>query len=77
MLLNAGLQPVRPEYDVAPLNGWLRALPMCFDPAGIKALVYPLMFVQHLANMLPVFGRDSGTGHPDSPFQPWWCATDV
>lgn len=69
VLLNAGLQPVKPEYDVAPLNGWLRALPMCFDPARDKKHWYTrLMFVQHLANMLPVFGRDSGTGHPDSPF---------
>lgn len=29
ILLNAGLQPVKPEFDVAPLNGYLRALPMC------------------------------------------------
>ncbi len=69
VLLNAGLQPVRPEYDVAPLNGWLRALPMCFDPARDKKHWYTrLMFVQHLANMLPVFGRDSGTGHPGFTF---------
>ncbi|MGJ5664450.1 conjugative transfer ATPase [Morganella morganii] len=69
VLLNAGLQPVRPEYDVAPLNGWLRGLPMCFDPARDKKHWYTrLMFVQHLANMLPVFGRDSGTGHPGFTF---------
>lgn len=69
VLLNAGLQPVRPEYDVAPLNGWLRALPMCFDPARDKKHWYTrLMFVQHLANMLPVFGRDCGTGHPGFTF---------
>lgn len=69
VLLNAGLQPVRPEYDVAPMNGWLRALPMCFDPARDKKHWYTrLMFVQHLANMLPVFGRDSGTGHPGFTF---------
>lgn len=69
VLLNAGLQPVKPEYDVAPLNGYLRALPMCFDPARDKKHWYTrLMFVQHLANMLPVFGRDSGTGHPGFTF---------
>ena len=28
VLLGAGLQPVRPEFDVAPLNTYLRALPM-------------------------------------------------
>lgn len=69
VLLNAGLQPVKPEYDVAPLNGYLRALPMCFDPERDKKHWYTrLMFVQHLANMLPVFGRDSGTGHPGFTF---------
>lgn len=69
VLLNAGLQPVRPEYDVAPLNGYLRALPMCFDPGRDKKHWYTrLMFVQHLANMLPVFGRDCGTGHPGFTF---------
>lgn len=33
VLLNAGLQPTRGEYEVAPLNGYLRAMPMCFNPA--------------------------------------------
>lgn len=32
VLLNAGLQPVKSEYDVGPLNAYLRALPMCFNP---------------------------------------------
>ncbi|PLR35037.1 conjugative transfer ATPase [Chimaeribacter californicus] len=68
-LLNAGLQPVKPEYDVAPLNGYLRALPMCFNPALDKKNWYTrLTFVQHMANMLPVFGRDTGTGHPGFTF---------
>lgn len=69
ILLNAGLQPVKPEYDVAPLNGYLRALPMCFNPALDKKNWYTrLTFVQHMANMLPVFGRDTGTGHPGFTF---------
>ena len=69
ILLNAGLQPVKPEYDVAPLNGYLRALPMCFNPMLDKKNWYTrLTFVQHMANMLPVFGRDTGTGHPGFTF---------
>ncbi|EJY9800253.1 conjugative transfer ATPase [Escherichia albertii] len=69
ILLNAGLQPVKPEYDVAPLNGYLRALPMCFNPTLDKKNWYTrLTFVQHMANMLPVFGRDTGTGHPGFTF---------
>ena len=69
ILLNAGLQPVKPEYDVAPLNGYLRALPICFNPTLDKKNWYTrLTFVQHMANMLPVFGRDTGTGHPGFTF---------
>lgn len=69
VLLNAGIQPVKPEYDVAPLNGYLRALPMCFNPMHDKKHWYTrLTFVQHMANLLPVFGRDSGTGHPGFTF---------
>ncbi len=36
VLLGAGLQPVRPEFEVGPLNTWLRALPMCFNPDSDK-----------------------------------------
>ncbi|WP_372560713.1 conjugative transfer ATPase [Yersinia sp. 1652 StPb PI] len=68
-LLNAGLQPVNPEHEVAPLNGYLRALPMCFNPGADKNHWYSrLTFVQHFACLLPVFGRDTGTGHPGFSF---------
>lgn len=68
-LLNSGLQPVNPEHDVAPLNGYLRALPMCFNPDADKNHWYSrLMFVQHFACLLPVFGRDTGTGNPGFSF---------
>lgn len=68
-LLGAGLQPVRPEFDVGPLNSWLRALPMCFDPDTDRKHWYTrLMWVQHLAGLLPVTGRETGTGHPGFSF---------
>ncbi|WP_409160589.1 conjugative transfer ATPase [Pectobacterium sp. B2J-2] len=68
-LLNAGLQPINPEHDVAPLNGYLRALPMCFNPETDKNHWYTrLTFVQHFACLLPVFGRDTGTGNPGLSF---------
>jgi len=68
-LLNAGLQPVNPEHDVAPLNGYLRAMPMCFNPSVDKNHWYSrLTFVQHFACLLPVFGRDTGTGNPGFSF---------
>ncbi|HEJ9661919.1 TPA: conjugative transfer ATPase [Proteus mirabilis] len=69
VLLNAGLQPIKPDYDIAPLNAYLRALPMCFNPELDKKYWYTrLTFVQHIANMLPIFGRDIGTGHAGFTF---------
>ncbi|OIX95213.1 conjugative transfer ATPase [Serratia fonticola] len=69
VLLNHQLQPVRPEHEVAPLNTWLRWLPMCFDPASDKKHWYTqLQFVQHLAHLVPLYGRASGTGHPGYSF---------
>lgn len=69
VLLGAGLQPVRPEFDVAPLNTYLRALPMCFNPEADKKHWYTrLTWVQHLAGLLPVTGRETGTGHPGMSF---------
>ncbi|EKJ0874484.1 TPA: conjugative transfer ATPase [Escherichia coli] len=69
VLLGAGLQPVRPEFDVGPLNSWLRALPMCFDPdMDRKQWHTRLMWGQHLAGLLPVTGRETGTGHPGFSF---------
>lgn len=64
-LLNAGLQPVREEDEVAPLNSYLRWLPCMFDPEQDKRQWYTqLMFAQHAANLAPVWGRSEGTGHP-------------
>lgn len=69
VLLNAGLQPVREEDEVAPLNSYLRWLPCVFDPAADKRQWYTqLMFAQHGANLAPVWGRSQGTGHPGITF---------
>ena len=65
VLLNAGLQPVREEDEVAPLNSYLRWLPCVFDPEQDKRQWYTqLMFAQHAANLAPVWGRSEGTGNP-------------
>ncbi|NDL01257.1 conjugative transfer ATPase [Photorhabdus bodei] len=68
-LLVSGLQPVKPECDVAPLNGYLRALPMCFNPQRDKHHWYTrLTWMQHVAGLLPVTGRATGTGNPGLSF---------
>ena len=68
-LLGAGLQPVREEDEVAPLNTYLRWLPGCFDPAKDRRQWYTqLFFAQHLAHLAPLWGRSHGTGHPGITF---------
>ena len=65
VLLGAGLQPVRDGDEVAACNTYLRWLPMVYNPARDTHNWYTrLMFVQHLANLAPVWGRGTGTGHP-------------
>ena len=69
VLLNAGLQPVREEDEVAPLNSYLRWLPCVYDPGKDKRQWYTqLMFAQHVANLAPTWGRSAGTGRPGITF---------
>jgi conjugative transfer ATPase len=65
VLLNSGMVPVQDADEVAPLSSYLRWLPANFDPSRDKRHLYTRFnFVQHIANLLPVFGRETGTGHP-------------
>ncbi|MBN0719779.1 TraC family protein, partial [Serratia marcescens] len=65
VMLNAGLQPVREDDEVAPLNSYLRWLPCCYNPSQDRRNWFTqLMFAQHVANLSPAWGRSQGTGHP-------------
>ncbi|MBN6058675.1 conjugative transfer ATPase [Aggregatibacter actinomycetemcomitans] len=66
ILLSNNMVPVKEDSEVAPLNSYLRWLPMNFNPQqDAKSHYYTKYYwVQHIANMLPVFGRETGTGHP-------------
>ncbi|AWX14720.1 conjugative transfer ATPase [Mergibacter septicus] len=69
ILLSNGLVPINEGNEVAPLNSYLRWLPMCFRPDDDRKHLYTKFnFVQHIANLLPVFGRSTGTGHPGISF---------
>lgn len=68
-LLASGLEPMLPEHDVAPLSTYMRALPMNFNPDTDRRNWYTrLMFAQHFACLAPVYGRETGSGHPGFSF---------
>lgn len=60
-----GLIATREGNEVAPLSSYLRWLPMNFNPSeDSKNLYTKFNFVQHMANLMPIFGRGVGTRHP-------------
>ncbi|RMV98441.1 conjugative transfer ATPase [Pseudomonas caricapapayae] len=65
-MLSAGMEPVYPRDEVAPLSSYLRWLPANFDVNKKHALDWytQMMLAQHVANLSPVWGRNTGTGHP-------------
>lgn len=68
-LLGAGLQPVEPSDEIAACNSYLRWLPMAFKPHLDQKLWYSkLMFAQHITNLAPFWGRNTGTGNPGLTF---------
>ncbi len=69
LLLPNGLQPITREADLLALDAYIRNLPMAYDP-GLDKLSRRsrLVFSSHTANLLPVYGRSRGTGHPGLVF---------
>ncbi len=65
-MLGAGMEPVYPRDEVAPLSSYLRWLPASFDVNKKHALDWytQMMLAQHVANLSPIWGRASGTGNP-------------
>ena len=80
MLTPTGLHFVKPKYELAPLDVFMRALPFNFDMAfDAKHLRRTqLTFASQIASLLPVYGRSRGTSHPNFWFwnrggEPLWC----
>lgn len=68
-LLQAGLEPVSEADEVAPCSSYLRWLPMAFNPLDDRFNWYSrFMFVQHIAGLVPLYGRARGTGTPGLTF---------
>jgi conjugative transfer ATPase len=69
VLLAHGLEPIAPNADPIGLNTYLANLPMVYDPnLDPKARFGRLMFTQHIANLMPIYGRSRGTGQPGFTF---------
>jgi conjugative transfer ATPase len=69
LLLPNALQPIAKEADLLALDSYLRNLPMAYD-ARLDCLSRRsrLVFSRHIANLLPLYGRSRGTGHPGLVF---------
>ncbi|WP_313025538.1 conjugative transfer ATPase [Pseudomonas lopnurensis] len=68
-LQQAGLEPVAEADEVAPCSSYLRWLPMAFNPLDDRHDWYSrFMFVQHIAGLVPLYGRARGTGTPGLTF---------
>jgi conjugative transfer ATPase len=69
LLLPNGLQPIAREADLLALDSYLRHLPMAYDVRLDRVSRRSrLVFSSHIANLVPLYGRSRGTGHPGLVF---------
>lgn len=69
LLIANGLQPITEEADLLALDSYVRNLPMAYDLNLDKVSRRSrLVFSRHAANLLPLYGRSRGTGHPGLAF---------
>ncbi len=71
VLLRHGFRAIAPKDDVRALDNFLLHLPMAYDPDADRKAGWRqtrLAWVQHAANVWPVFGRATGTGNPGLSF---------
>lgn len=66
LLLSNGLQPIMERDDLIPLDSYIRNLPMAYqhDHDKREARRSRLVFSKHCANVMPVYGRSTGSKHP-------------
>ena len=71
VLLQHRFRVVAPRDDVRALDNYLAYLPMAYEPDADRRMGWRrarLAWVQHVADLWPVFGRSTGTGHPGLSF---------
>lgn len=66
LLLANNLQPIMERDDLVSLDSYIRNLPMAYSYEHDKSFSRRsrLMFSKHAANLLPLYGRSTGTGNP-------------
>jgi hypothetical protein len=64
VMLNAGLQPVREDDEVAPLNSYLRWLPLLQPRQGSAPVVHATDVRPARGEPVAGVGPCPGTGHP-------------
>ena len=71
LLLRYGFRVVAPFDNLRALDAYVAHLPMAYDPERDRGNGWryaKINMAQHAANLLPVFGRGVGTGHPGMLF---------
>ena len=62
-----GLKPIAPQHDPIAQDSYIRALPFNYDPTQDDhwyAKRARLWHIDHIARVMPFFGRSVGTGNP-------------
>ncbi len=69
LLINNGFQILKGDHDLVPIHSYLNNLPFCYNYQFDKKKLYRsgYVFGKQLANLLPLYGRERGTGHPLLP----------
>lgn len=70
LLVANGLSPINSEVDLLAMDAYIRNLPMSFNVEYDRRFARRarLTYSKHIAAMAPVYGRDTGTGHPGFTF---------
>lgn len=66
LLINNGFQALNGDHELLPIHSYLNQLPMCYNYTFDKKYLYRSNYVfgKQLANLLPLYGRERGTGRP-------------
>jgi conjugative transfer ATPase len=66
LLINNGFHVLQGDHELLPIHSYLNNLPFCYNYQFDKKNMYRsgYVFGKQLANLLPLYGRERGTGNP-------------